>query len=53
MPIPYNIEDDIRFQQGFEKGFKIGREEVIKNLLSANLSHQQIADCLKIPLKMV
>ncbi len=49
MALIFPIEKDIRFQQGRQEKAK----EAIKNLLSTNLSHQQIADCLEVPLKMV
>ncbi len=49
MALLFDIEKDIRFKQGEEKKAREG----IKNLLSTNLSHQQIADCLVVSLQMV
>ena len=61
MALTYDIENDIRFQQGEQKGLKKGLEKglekkaitTIKNLLSSNLTHQQIADAVEVPLAFV
>ncbi len=57
MALIYNIEDDLRYQQGLEKGLKKGELEkakrAIKNLLSTSLTHQQIADSLEVSIDLV
>lgn len=65
MALTYNLENDIRFKQGEEKGIKKGIEKgmeqgeekkatiAVKNLLSSTLSHQQIADALEVSLEFV
>ncbi len=53
MPIPYNIEDDVRFQQGEEKGIKKGMEKAVENLLLANINPKQVAEYLKVSLELV
>lgn len=49
MPIPYNIEDDVRFQQGKEQE----REQAVKNLLLANVAPKQVAEYWKVSLELV
>ena len=49
MALLFDIEKDILFQQGKEQQAILG----IKTLLKLNLSHQNIADSLQVPLEFV
>lgn len=49
MALVFNIEKDIRFQQGKQEQAILS----IKNLLKLNISHQDIADSLQVPLEFV
>ena len=47
MPITYNIETDVRYQQGIEKGIEQGIDNTITSLLrSGLLTDQQIAEAV-------
>lgn len=53
MALTYNIEDDVRFQQGEEKGEKKGMITAVKRMLAANFSIQQVVDVLKVSKEFV
>ncbi|MCS6794780.1 MAG: hypothetical protein RMJ97_06215 [Raineya sp.] len=57
MALTYNLENDVRFKQGIEKGIEKGKESVwltsIKNMLAENFPLEQIAKLLEVPLDFV
>jgi len=53
MALTYDLENDIRYQQGEKIGEEKKSITAIKNLIRLNLSHQQIADSLEVSLEFV
>lgn len=53
MALTYDIENDIRFKQGIEKGALTKATIAVKNLLQLGLSKQQIAKSLEVSLEFV
>lgn len=53
MALTYDLENDVRYKQGEQKGEAKKAAVATKNLLRLNLSHQQIADSLEVSLEFV
>ena len=54
MAITYNIERDIRYNQGLEKGMAIEKTAFVKYLLqNTTHSHEKIAELVNVPVEFV
>ncbi len=54
MPIVYNLETDIRYQQGKGAGIELGKIQSIKNLIRSKLlTNQQIAAIEEVAVEFV
>lgn len=54
MPIVYNLETDIRYQQGKGAGIELGKIQSIKNLIRSKLlTNQQIAAIEEVSVEFV
>jgi hypothetical protein len=53
MALTYDLENDIRFQQGVEKGIETKTIKAIKKMLSDNFTNEQIAKYLEVTVEFV